>query len=137
MYDVLGRIVTLTHANGATAGYSYNAAGWVTSLVNAKSSATTITSHAYSYDAVGNPVGMTEANGDVLTWTYDALNQLTREQRSGDNAYDLPYSYDPVGNRLTGRLALARTSLRDSTEVPTGRQWAPPRSCRWPPRAPG
>jgi YD repeat-containing protein len=101
VYDVLGRIVTLTHANGATAGYSYNAAGWVTSLVNAKSSATTITSHAYSYDAVGNPVGMTEANGDVLTWTYDALNQLTREQRSGDNAYDLTYTYDPVGNRAT------------------------------------
>jgi RHS repeat-associated protein len=101
MYDVVGRIVTLTHANGATAGYSYNAAGWVTSLVNAKSSAVTITSHAYSYDAVGNPIGMTEANGDVLTWTYDALNQLTHEQRSGDNAYDLTYTYDPVGNRLT------------------------------------
>ena len=100
-YDAVGRMVTLTHANGATAGYSYNAAGWVTSLVNAKSSAVTITSHAYSYDAVGNPVGMTEANADVLTGTYDALSQLTREQRSGDNAYDLTYAYDAVGNRLT------------------------------------
>jgi len=101
VYDAVGPIVTLTHGNGATAGYSYNAAGWVTSLVNAKSSAVTITSRAYSYDAVGNPISMTEANGDVLTWTYDALNRLTREQRSGDNAYDIAYAYDPVGNRLT------------------------------------
>jgi len=52
---------------------------------------------------------MAEANGDVLTWTYDALNRLTREQRSGTNAYDLTYTYDAVGNRAT-KLTGAVTS---------------------------
>ena len=100
-YDVLGRIVTLTYASGSRAAYAYDAASRVTQLVNAKSSSVTITSHAYSYDAAGSPVGMTEANGDVLTCTYDALNRLSREQRSGANAYDMTYTYDAVGNRAT------------------------------------
>ena len=52
---------------------------------------------------------MAEANGDVLTWTYDALNRLTREQRSGTNAYDLTDTYDAVGNRAT-KLTGAVTS---------------------------
>jgi YD repeat-containing protein len=82
----------------------------VTQLVNAKSSGVTITSDAYSFDAVGNPVGMTEANGDVLTWTYDSLNRLAREQRSGDNAFDMTYSYDPVANRATKVAAGATTT---------------------------
>jgi YD repeat-containing protein len=100
-YDVLGRIVTQTYASGSRAVWAYDAASRATQLVNAKSSGVTITSHAYSFDAVGNPVGMAEANGDVLTWTYDALNRLAREQRSGGNAFDMTYSYDPVGNRAT------------------------------------
>ena len=50
---------------------------------------------------VGSPTAMTEANGDALTWTYDALSRLSREQRSGTNAYDLTYTYDAVGNRAT------------------------------------
>ena len=36
-----------------------------------------------------------------MTYSYDNAYQLTRERRSGANAYDVTYSYDPVGNRLT------------------------------------
>jgi hypothetical protein len=39
-----------THANATRAVHSYNAAGWVTGLVNAKSDGTTLTSHDYTYD---------------------------------------------------------------------------------------
>jgi YD repeat-containing protein len=53
---------------------------------------------------------MTEANGDVLTWTHDALNRLSREQRSGTNAYDLTYTYDAVGNRATKLTGGATTT---------------------------
>jgi len=42
-----------------------------------------------------------EASGDRVTYSYDSAYQLTRERRSGANAYDVTYSYDPVGNRLT------------------------------------
>jgi hypothetical protein len=34
-----------------------------------------------------------------VTWSYDNNYQLTRERRSGANAYDITYTYDPVGNR--------------------------------------
>ena len=36
-----------------------------------------------------------------MTWSYDNLYQLKNERRSGTNAYNITYSYDPVGNRLT------------------------------------
>jgi RHS repeat-associated protein len=100
-YDPVGRITTLTHANATRAVHTYNAAGWVTGLVNAKSDGTTLTSHDYAYDALGSPTSMVDAGGDRTTWTYDALSRLTRERRSGTNAYDLTYTYDPVGNRAT------------------------------------
>ena len=42
---------------------------------------------------------MTEATGDRVTWTYDPTYQLTHEQRSGVNSYNVTYTYDPAGNR--------------------------------------
>ena len=73
----------------------------LTLLANLKSDNTTLSSFLYSLDNVGNRTGVTEANGDLVTWSYDDTYQLTREQRSGANAYDITYTYDPVGNRLT------------------------------------
>jgi RHS repeat-associated protein len=55
----------------------------------------------YSYDNAGNRTGVAEASGDRVTWSYDAANQLLREQRSGTGAYDVTFSYDEAGNRLT------------------------------------
>jgi len=37
----------------------------------------------------------------VVTWTYDDALRLTREQRSGTNAYDVTYAYDAASNRTT------------------------------------
>jgi RHS repeat-associated protein len=42
-----------------------------------------------------------EANGDRVTWSHDGIYQLVREQRSAANGYDVSYSYDALGNRLT------------------------------------
>ncbi|MBM3499050.1 MAG: RHS repeat-associated core domain-containing protein [Armatimonadetes bacterium] len=109
-YDALGRIATMTHDNGTTAAHSYDAAGRTTQLVNAQSDATTICSFGYEYDAVGNPVSVAEGDGSRVTYTYDALNQLARERRSGDSAYDITYTYDAVGNRLTKVDAGAATT---------------------------
>ena len=101
VYDALSRASTLTLANGAVTTYAYDAAGRLTLLRNTKSDGTTISSFEYGNDSVGNRTGVLEANGDRVTWSYDALYQLTRERRSGANAYDITYSYDPVGNRVT------------------------------------
>ncbi len=34
-----------------------------------------------------------------MTWSYDPTYQLTNEQRSGANSYNITYVYDPLGNR--------------------------------------
>jgi RHS repeat-associated protein len=86
--------------NGTRASYSYDDADQVLRLANIKADATTISSFAYKYDSAGNRTRVAEANGDRVTWTYDNLYQLTREQRSGANAYTITHSYDAVGNRL-------------------------------------
>jgi YD repeat-containing protein len=109
VYDVLGRIVTLTHANGSRAGYSYSAAGWVTNLVNATArsegrearserrhgrrrlSLLTPLPSLPGLNAVGNR--LTKLTGGVTTipqggtsgqrWPYDAANELTLEDAAG------------------------------------------------------
>ena len=51
---------------------------------------------ADTYDALGSPTLLVDAGGARTPWTYDALSRLTREWRSGTNAYDLTYTYDPA-----------------------------------------
>lgn len=75
--------------------------GRVTRTTHKNSNDAVISSFAYTYDNVGNRRTVTEDNGDVVTWTYDNANQLTREQRGGDDSYDMNYTYDSVGNRST------------------------------------
>jgi RHS repeat-associated protein len=60
----------------------------------------------YEHDLVGNRIGATYApSGEATTWTYDRGYQLTREERSGTPSFDVTYTYDPVGNRLTQQEA--------------------------------
>ena len=101
VHDALSRASTLTLANGAVTTYAYDAAGRLTLLRNTKSDGTTVSSFEYANDSVGNRTGVLEGNGDRVTWSYDALYQLTRERRDGASSYDITYSYDGVGNRLT------------------------------------
>ena len=100
VHDVTGRPITQLNANGTWVSCSYDDAGRLTVLANLKSDNTTISSFLYSLDNVGNRTGVQEAGGDLVTWSYDNAYQLTREQRSGANAYDITYTYDPVGNRV-------------------------------------
>src|SRR5215831_6466771 len=76
------------------------------------SDGTTISSFYYGLDNAGNRTRVVEANGDRVTWSYDTTCQLTRERRSGANAYDMTYSHDPAGNRktmLTGGMTTTYT----------------------------
>ena len=99
VYDVAGRQVTQKNTNGTWVSSTYDDAGRVTAIVNLKSDNTTISSFLYTLDKVGNRKSVVEANGDRVTWSYDQNYQLTCEQRSGTNAYDVTYTYDAAGNR--------------------------------------
>ena len=61
-------------------------------MVAKKSDGTVLSSFDYAYDNVGNPTSMVELSGDRVTWSYGNAYQLTREQRSGTDAYDITYT---------------------------------------------
>jgi YD repeat-containing protein len=100
VYDAIGRVTTITHGNLSVAEHDYDAAGRMTAVRNLKSDRSVISIFTHSYDAIGNRSGVAEANGDLVTWSYDEAYQLTREQRSGDNAYDTTFSYSLVSQEL-------------------------------------
>ena len=50
---------------------------------------------------MGNRLRVVESNGNRVTWSYDKTYQLKNENRSGSNGYNITYTYDPVGNRLS------------------------------------
>ncbi|MFN0050614.1 MAG: RHS repeat-associated core domain-containing protein [Planctomycetales bacterium] len=48
---------------------------------------------------------------DRVTWTYDKVSQLTREHRTGTNAFVVTHSYDAAGNRLVKNDGGSRTTF--------------------------
>ena len=60
-----------------------------------------------------------------MTYSYDNAYQLTRERRSGANAYDVTYSYDPVGNRLTKLEGGVTTSYSYDEASQLTVEWTP------------
>jgi len=98
-YDALGRETRREYSNASVATTSYDGADRILLLQNYKSGGDPIRTFSYSYDQVGNRIEVLEDSGDAVRWTYDKANQLTNEQRTGANAYNTAYHYDPAGNR--------------------------------------
>jgi len=96
-----GRRSKLTRGNGVTTEFAYDAASRLTLISHKKPDGTVLSSFAYTFDPAGNITEMRFANGDVAQYDYDAKDQLTAEHRRGTLNYDITFSYDPVGNRLT------------------------------------
>jgi len=96
-----GRRSRLTRGNGVTTDFVYDNASRLTEIVHRKPDGTVLSSFAYTFDSAGNITEMRFANGDVAQYDYDAKDQLTGEHRRGTLNYDITFSYDPVGNRLT------------------------------------
>ena len=104
--------------NGATANYSYNTSGRLTSLTHKTSSNSTIAGFIYTHDNVGNRLTKALDTGTKYTYTYDPIYRLT-EALSSMPGYSSNtntkgsgtttatqqqkefYTYDPVGNRLS------------------------------------
>ncbi len=93
-YDPLGRLGSVTDVNGATVGYSYDAASQKTGLIYSDQREA-----AYTYDAAGRLASVTDVAGEETTYTYrtDGLPlTVTRP-----NGVSTAYTYDAAG-RLTG-----------------------------------
>ena len=95
-YDAASRVTANLLANGTQASYTYDNADRLLLLANLTSGGTTLSSFNYTYNPVGNRTQVVEANGDVVTWSYDPTYQLTNEQRSGANSYNITYTLRSV-----------------------------------------
>jgi len=98
-YDAANRVTAQLLANGVRVSNTYDDADRLLLLANLTSTGTTLSSFNYAYNAAGNRSRVLEADGSVVSWNYDPTYQLTNEQRSGANSYNITYTYDAVGNR--------------------------------------
>lgn len=98
-YDAADRRLVTRQGNGTRASVTYDADDRITRLANLNPAMSVLSSFDYSYDNTVNRTRVIEAGGPVVTYSYDATYQLTRERRSGANAYDLTHVWDAAGNR--------------------------------------
>jgi RHS repeat-associated protein len=97
-YDQANRLTGASMPNGASSALSYDAAGRLLSVLHRRSDGGVISSYSYQYDNGGRRTRLTLANGDQVNYSYDGSDRLTAETRTGGDAYDHRFTYDPVGN---------------------------------------
>ena len=88
----------MTHANGVTTDYTYDAASQLLTLVH-RLGAATINSFAYIYDKVGNRKSKADNNG-TANYAYDVLNRLVQATNPLPSNPLETFNYDAVGNRI-------------------------------------
>jgi YD repeat-containing protein len=102
-HDAAGKRTKLTYGNSSYSEYLYDGAGRVTVVNNNKSDDTDIAKFAYVLDDAGLRTKMS-ISGSAYTsatcvYDYDSAYQLTKDTRTGGNAYTLSFWYDSAGNR--------------------------------------
>lgn len=99
-YDYIGprRVLRRSHANGAYAAYSYDAARRLTGIeYRQQADNALISEFAYTLDVAGNIRSEIAQPGNVTTtYAYDSLNRLVAFARPG---LSQTFAYDLAGNR--------------------------------------
>ena len=106
-YDYDGRRSTLTYPNNTYATYTYDYSSNLTRVWHRTQGGTTLSDTNYTYDSVNNRLTRTET-AKVATYGYDLIYRLLQSALTDRSVppNTLPggedYTYDDVGNRLTG-----------------------------------
>ena len=108
-YDITNLLESVAYLNGATVLHVYDERHRVTEMWHSDDGASTFLLLEYTYTANNLPETVTESVAGVgvvstTTFAYDRRNRLIHEEREADsgwNSYDLAYTYDAGGNRLT------------------------------------
>src|SRR5206468_4315290 len=99
--NAAGQITEQDNANGTKVLCSYSTGrSWLTAIEHRKSDNTLLARYEYTRDTTGRITAISQPNVYSLSLTYDHAYQLTREVRTGTNAYDISYSHNDAGNRL-------------------------------------
>jgi len=95
VWDALGRLYSLTDADGAVRGFSYDGLGRrLTAQDLHVATDTTFGVWTYTYDAVGNIATSYSPSAITTTYTYDALNRVATEDASSASGTEITYTYD-------------------------------------------
>ena len=97
-YDTKGRRSALAYPNGITSTYSYDNADQLTGLVHAATSGDILNIAYPSLDNIGNRIQRSE-DSVTTSYSYDDLYRVLTATNT--NATEV-FTYDAVGNRLTG-----------------------------------
>lgn len=100
-FDPAGRLTSVTDAKNRTTSYGYNVSNLLTSVTAPESVVT-----GYTYDSVGNLTSRTDANNHTSAYAYDAADRLTEVTSptgkkwtyAYDNASNLTSVVDAIGN---------------------------------------
>lgn len=139
-FDKVGRLADRTYGTTATTGttarrsYTYddtNGTGWLSNITTTTSTKGTVQNDTYVRDNAGQTTDLTDRlTGQHQCYTYDELNRLTRSWTSaattgcagpfapdlatGQDPYQLDYTYDGIGNlqKVTSTTATG-SSVRD------------------------
>lgn len=108
-YDPLGRVTLQENADGSSTTRTWDPAGNLAGISNIDPSGAA-TQLSYSYDRAGHRTVEQISDGTITTWSYDGTYQLLNEYRTTTetilNGYNVTYTYDPVGNRLSRSSAV-------------------------------
>ena len=88
-YDTNGNLVSLTHFNGVTTTYSYDALNRLLSRITPGEPTV-----SFTYTATGKRQTMTDASG-TTSYSYDSMDRLTARATPEGT---LSYAYDAAGN---------------------------------------
>ena len=100
-WDALDREYHRVLANGGTISHIFDPAGRETLIQNISALGVAQAVFTNSYSATNNRLTVVEVDGTLVTFGYHASSQLILEQRSGAEAYNISYTYDPNKSRLT------------------------------------
>jgi len=103
-YDALYRLRDLADGNGNTTQYSYNAAGYLATVVYPGATGLTgaDTINYPSYDALGNALQRVDGNGVTTTFAYtDPDNKLTAITYPASTSLNVALAYDGFGRRAS------------------------------------
>jgi len=121
-YDLNGRPLQMTDANGTVTTLTYSPRGWLTSRTVTPASSTPQTT-AYAYDYVGQLTQVTQPAGSSASFTYDGAHRMTGAADSLGNS--IAYTLDAMGNRTQeqskdpgGSLARQITRVFDAINRP-------------------
>jgi RHS repeat-associated protein len=89
--------------SGAKQQKAYDSLARLSEIKALNGSGTTVNRYAYTYDAASLRKEVTLADNGKITYGYDAKRQVTSAVKDNEADYNYSYTFDNIGNWLTGK----------------------------------